>query len=160
MKMPEEIKRLISIIYQNGGHWSTYIDEYKRFMFGTDLYNVCYAICLEDGISETDRKAASAIADDFRKYGVYDPEKENIDVPELFLEFADTVIQNRVVAGIFDEDDYYYNFVEPAMTAGLPVADVIPPVISLNAGGMDRAFSVSNEKALRGFIDFFEGING
>ena len=151
--MLKEVRKLLGVI--NYFEWGFYIREAPsgKVMMSIILHNEVFDLHVEDDASDEERKQIENVVE----YICKDVGMEVGDIPDgasdVYVEFVDMVIKNKLILNVLTADDYDYEIARPARARNRHVIEFDEQVIMITIGNEGYIFGITSEDMMIELID-------
>lgn len=151
--MLKEVKKLLGVInYFEWGFDIVESDDGKVMML-IILHNEVFDLHVEENASDEERKQI----EDVIKYICEDTGMDVEDVPDgasdVYVEFVDMAIKNKLTLSVLTADDYDYEIARPARARNRHVIEFDEQVIMITIGNEGYIFGITSEDMMIELID-------
>lgn len=150
--MLKEVRKLLGVI--NYFEWGFDIVESDddKVMMSIIFHNEMFDLHVEDNASDEDKKLIEKVIGYICKdAGIEGCEID--DVSDIYAEFVDMSIKNRLILRVLTSDDYEYEIAEHARAMGRHVIEFDEQVVSVIIGNEGYIFGITSEDMMIELID-------
>lgn len=151
--MLKEVRKLLGVI--NYFEWGFDIRQAPngKVMMLIILHNEVFDLHVEENASDEERKQIENVVE----YICKDVGMEVGDIPDgatdVYVEFVDTVIKNKLILNVLTADDYDYEIARLARARNRHVIEFDEQVIMITIGNEGYIFGITSEDMMIELID-------
>lgn len=151
--MLKEVRKLLGVI--NYFEWGFDIRQAPngKVMMLIILHNEVFDLHVEENASDEERKQIENVVE----YICKDVGMEVDDIPDgasdVYVEFVDMAIKNKLILNVLTADDYDYEIARPARARNRHVIEFDEQVIMITIGNEGYIFGITSEDMMIELID-------
>lgn len=151
--MLKEVRKLLGVINYFEWGFDISVAPNGKVMMLIVLHNEVFDLHVEENASDEERKQIENVVE----YICKDVGMEVGDIPDgasdVYVEFVDMAIKNKLILNVLTADDYDYEIARPARARNRHVIEFDEQVIMITIGNEGYIFGITSEDMMIELID-------